>query len=299
MLKQLKIRNFQVHKNLTLNLDPHITCITGESDVGKSAVLRSLRWLALNRPTGSGFLRSGADCVSVRLQIERYTVVRRRGRSSNAYNLDASEFSCLGRAAVPGEIAKILNVSEVNFHGQHQAPFWFADSPGQVAKQLNTIVNLDVIDQTLANLAAELRKAKMTVEITRERLVEAKKQRDRLSFVQRLDSELRSLEEQANSILEVQKKHARLAEILRGVQECEEAAQVAANAKLAASTLIPLGEQLMEVSAKRRRLSDILYTIEKAEDELCQIRSERDETQAEMDRRTGGRCPLCNKPLKT
>ena len=187
----------------------------------------------------------------------------------------------------------------MNFHGQHQAPFWFADSPGQVAKQLNTIVNLDVIDQTLANLAAELRKAKMTVEITRERLVEAKKQRDRLSFVQRLDSELRSLEEQANSILEVQKKHARLAEILRGVQECEEAAQVAANAKLAASTLIPLGEQLMEVSAKRRRLSDILYTIEKAEDELCQIRSERDETQAEMDRRTGGRCPLCNKPLKT
>ncbi len=299
MLKQLKIRNFQCHQNLRIDLDHPIVTIIGRSDVGKSAVLRSLRWLALNRPTGSGFLRSGADSVSVHLYADEFHIVRHRGRSENVYRLGKSTFRCLGASGVPDMVASTLNVSEVNFQGQHQAPFWFADSPGQVAKQLNAIVNLDIIDQTLANLASDLRKAKTIVEITRERLAEVKKQRDKLSFVQQLDSELRSLEEQSSTISEVQGKRAGLAEIITGVQECEEAAQVASNMKLDASTLIPLGERLMEVSVKRRSLEKLLYTIEKAEDELCRIRSERDETQADLDRRTGGRCPLCNKPLKT
>lgn len=55
---KLRIQNFQAHKDTTIEFDC-ITTIVGPSDIGKSAVLRALKWVAKNEPKGTSFVRDG------------------------------------------------------------------------------------------------------------------------------------------------------------------------------------------------------------------------------------------------
>lgn len=55
---KLRIQNFQAHKDTTIEFD-RIATIVGPSDIGKSAVLRALKWVAKNEPKGISFVRDG------------------------------------------------------------------------------------------------------------------------------------------------------------------------------------------------------------------------------------------------
>jgi len=57
MIKYLQIQNFQSHKDSLLEFDPGVNVIVGSSDSGKTAVIRALRWLVWNRPSGDAFRR--------------------------------------------------------------------------------------------------------------------------------------------------------------------------------------------------------------------------------------------------
>ena len=92
MFKRITIKNFQAHKKLELSFDPHVTTIVGPSDVGKSAVIRAIAWLATNRPSGTEFIRDGAKTAIVELEIDGHTIRRERSKSLNLYVLDGQEF---------------------------------------------------------------------------------------------------------------------------------------------------------------------------------------------------------------
>lgn len=194
MLDYLEVKNFQAHKKRRLEFDPAITTIVGRNDVGKSALLRALKWVCLNLPVGDDFLRWDASKVIVRLGVDGRTVTRRRGSSSgNIYKLDKKTFHAFGRD-VPPEIDKFLNVDHYNFQGQLDSPFWIALEPGQVSRQLNQIINLGVIDETLSNVAGELRKARTEVEVVGDRLLDAREQGDKLAHVPTIAAKLETLE---------------------------------------------------------------------------------------------------------
>ena len=50
MFTRLEIKNFQSHKNTTIDFDKNINSICGETDNGKSAVIRAIKWIVENRP---------------------------------------------------------------------------------------------------------------------------------------------------------------------------------------------------------------------------------------------------------
>ena len=168
-IDRLQIQNFQRHEQLRLKLDESIVAITGQSDVGKSSVLRALRWLATNRPRGDGFVRDGGERTSVKIRVDGKTVERVRGKGENTYTVDGKVLEAFG-TDVPEEIANLLNLGPENFQGQHDPPFWFCLTAGEVAKQLNKIVDLELIDQATARIATKLRKCKARVEVVESRL---------------------------------------------------------------------------------------------------------------------------------
>jgi len=45
MINSLTIQNFQSHKNTTLEFDNGINIIIGQSDSGKTAIIRALNWV--------------------------------------------------------------------------------------------------------------------------------------------------------------------------------------------------------------------------------------------------------------
>lgn len=188
MIEKLQIRGFGANEKLDVEFSPNVTSIVGKSFIGKSWMLRALRWVMRNKPAGDSFINWDSDEAKVRLSIDSKKVTRIRSNSDNSYRLSgkAKPFVAFGND-IPRDIDDLVNVSEINFQGQHSAPFWFCETAGEVSRQLNSIVNLEVIDSTLANIASELRKTKVVIEVTEKSLSKASKEKKELAYVEEMD----------------------------------------------------------------------------------------------------------------
>ncbi len=184
MFETLLIQNFQAHDKTRIDFAAGITTIVGPSDVGKSAVLRALRWVCTNEPGGDAFIRHGAKGATVRLSVDGHTVTRRRapGGEVNEYHLDDKEFKAFGRT-VPEHILRVLALGAVCWQGQHDAPYWFAETAGEVSRQLNAIVNLGVIDDVLARVAVTRNRCRTRLDVAEENLTTSKRTHDALAWV--------------------------------------------------------------------------------------------------------------------
>lgn len=177
-LLSLKLCDFQAHEERLVQFGRGITTIKGPTDVGKSAVIRALRWLCLNDFAGDDFIREGAKSANVELIVredKKNIIVRHKGRH-NLYTLDGEEYKAFGQGGVPDEIRKLLNLSEINFQGQHDSPFWFNESAGEVSRRLNAVIDLSVIDSSLSYIAAQVRLAQERGSVVQERLDDAEKE---------------------------------------------------------------------------------------------------------------------------
>lgn len=175
---KLILEDFQAHERLEITFTPGITTIKGPTDTGKSAILRALRILCCNDLPGGHFVRDGAKRFKITLigvaKKERHTVTRSRNKDGavNTYELDEKEFKSFGQS-VPPDVASFLRVSAINFQDQHDSPFWFKETGGEVSRQLNSVVDLSIIDATLGKIAGMARGAGERVKATEERLSDA------------------------------------------------------------------------------------------------------------------------------
>lgn len=155
MITRLKVNNFQSHADTLFEFSPGINVITGESDVGKSGALRAFEWVARSRPSGDSFRRHDTKKTSVELD----DVKKVRTASKHYYDVDGEKYKSL-RTNVPEQVTEKLNLTDVNFQGQHDAYFLIGDSPGQVAKALNKVADLSLIDVSLKEGKRRLKEAK-------------------------------------------------------------------------------------------------------------------------------------------
>lgn len=159
MLTKIEIKNFQSHKNTVLEFDKGVNVICGESDNGKSAVIRAIRWVVENQPQGTEKINSNwnedfKEPLSVKLYTEKGYVERIRDKKRNGYNIckngeEEIVFDAIGKG-VPKEVTDFLNVSDVNFQFQLDPPYLLTKSAGEASKYLNEIVHLDSIDKIMS-----------------------------------------------------------------------------------------------------------------------------------------------------
>ena len=159
MITKIEIKNFQSHKNTVLEFDKGVNVICGESDNGKSAVIRAIRWVVENQPQGTEKINSNwnedfKEPLSVKLYTEKGYVERIRDKKRNGYNICKNGekeivLDAIGKG-VPKEVTDFLNVSDVNFQFQLDPPYLLTKSAGEASKYLNEIVHLDSIDKIMS-----------------------------------------------------------------------------------------------------------------------------------------------------
>lgn len=159
MITKIEIKNFQSHKNTVLEFDKGVNVICGESDNGKSAVIRAIRWVVENQPQGiekinSNWNENFKEPLSVKLYTEKGYVERIRDKKRNGYNICKNGekeivLDAIGKG-VPKEVTDFLNVSDVNFQFQLDPPYLLSKSSGEASKYLNEIVHLDSIDKIMS-----------------------------------------------------------------------------------------------------------------------------------------------------
>jgi len=61
VVEKITIKNFQSHEETELQFSSGVNVIVGSSDSGKSAILRALKWVVQNKPSGTAFFTEGSD----------------------------------------------------------------------------------------------------------------------------------------------------------------------------------------------------------------------------------------------
>jgi DNA repair ATPase RecN len=266
MITRLKLTNFQLHKKLTVKLDPRITTIVGESDTGKSALFRALRWLMLNRPSGSSFIRKGSGHGSVVLDIDGMQITRHRSASDNLYKTRrrgrsrVEQYRSFGRANVPDPIANLLKVTEANFQGQHDPFYWLALSPPQVSRELNKIVDLDSIDHALAYVSKRLRRLSTERDVCRKRMTTARQAKKDLDWAVSADRKLRALEELEAEWRRLSSQRARLSALVSQGENIRDAKERLGDANLKALAAVSTLTQVEGLRKGVAKLKSLLQT---------------------------------------
>jgi DNA repair ATPase RecN len=267
-LTRLSLRNFQAHARLDIDLDPLVTVLVGESDIGKSSILRALRWLCLNQPSGDAFVRHGAKGCRVTLEVDGSEVTRKRSNADNIYILHEQRYAALGVGGVPEEVQRLLSVGETNFQTQHEPSFWMFKSAGEVSRELNQIVNLGLIDSTLANLASGLKRSRTLVSLTEERLQKARGRADELSWVEQADATLQGVEARAVELASRRAQNARLHLLVADITQAGQDASQGQAGALGGARVVALGERATELGVRKRKLYHLLASLHEAEEEV-------------------------------
>jgi DNA repair protein SbcC/Rad50 len=268
MLKKIEIKNFQSHEDTTLELHPGVNVIVGPSDAGKSAIIRALRWLTFNRPSGGAMCSHWGGVTDVSAWVGKKCASHLRGPNGNKYvliptgggkgEIQATAFNAIG-TEVPAEIAEFLNLEEINFQGQVDPHFLFSNTPGEVAAHLNQITGLQVIDVGTKNLKSA------SIEIDRE--LKQKKQ-----LVLDLTKELEAYETLPlieKKVQAIEKLDARRTETAQDERKLQGLTSRLDEAKSAASDLswsLGAKERLEEVELSNRTLQKVTKTVTRLDD---------------------------------
>ena len=167
-LKNLRLINFQVHKNTLLLFNPGFLCIVGPSRAGKSSVVRALGFLFFDKWSDS-YVRNSCAFTELTLTLDNGYKINRtksRGAGINKIIVTAPDgttqvYERFG-AETPEPVRKILQVYpvqidvdsevEVNLADQDHPNFMLGESGPTKTKYLNRLTGSHVLDAAMRSV---------------------------------------------------------------------------------------------------------------------------------------------------
>jgi len=228
MLERLDIQNFQSHKFTSLKFTDGINIIVGRSLSGKTAIIRALLWLLNNRPLGFRFhsqFSGKKDVTKVELGLKENgnstEISLSKSTQGSTYILDEKEFSGFGNE-VPDQILRALNIDELNIQKQFDQPFLICSSPGEVARTLNRITQLEKIDEWNSKLTTRVNSANQEIRILESQLKEEEKQLEKYSNLDEIEKSVESAEHTESKLKETQQKAKNIEDILSKIETIDD-----------------------------------------------------------------------------
>lgn len=297
MLSQLKIINFQSHRRTILKFHSNVNLFIGKSDGGKSAIKRLLYWLTFNRPSGDAFKSYWAKKISGSMLIDGVKIKRTKGANENIYMLGDREYKAFGQD-VPDDIKKALNLSELNFQMQMDAPFLFSLSSGEVARYLNEIVNLDMIDSTMININKIGREEIQGLESLRNRKNNLKEDLKEYEWIGKIEELLINTENSERQIQKLKEKEINLKSLIeqydqyqKELSEIKDYSRVEKKIK----ELEILQNKINENDRIKYQLMTMVDTIEEYQHESKETDLKLKSTEKQFKEEFPEICPLCGK----
>jgi len=150
-IKQVKLINFQDHKETTVDFTEGVNLIVGSSDAGKSAILRAVNFVFQNDLRGNSFIRVGTTECSVTIVFsDGVEITRVKGTDVNNYILkdENEELHVFSKVAstVPEQIQKYLGNPPLD---DKKRPIAYAD---QMANLFLVDLNSSDLPRTLSEL---------------------------------------------------------------------------------------------------------------------------------------------------
>ena len=332
IMKNIRLQNFQAHKDTTIELADTITALTGGSHHGKSSVVRAFLWNRDNKPKNPRFIHKGTKKAIVTQGIVRHE----RTEKTNKYFVEGHKdpFTAL-RGAVPEEVQQALGIGEDNIQSQHDKIFLLDDSGGKVAQKLSALVDLESTTTALKYIASKKRTHNSNVETLRRTIENTEIELARLEHVKQANTELLILEAEDVSITQLKVKYTKLGRVIENAVQAklelsripstealEPAKQLVAHYKELQSTiekydtlekavseivslehivsfnpkkLLKKARRLEKVKSKRNSIATSLYRAEEFEETASTLFVKENDLKYEKEDLLKDGCPMCGR----
>jgi len=165
LLKSLEVRNFQALKHIKMDLSPGLNVVRGDTDVGKSSLVRSLKCL-FYQGEGARFVRDGAKVASVAAETDNgHSITWRKGERKNEYEVDGNKIGRVGKT-VPELVQDTLQVRVVKFgadterclniQGQGEHGFLVNDPGAECARIIGGVSGASVLSDAVRRCSADV-----------------------------------------------------------------------------------------------------------------------------------------------
>ena len=308
MLNLVHIQDFQSLEDVKLK-PGWFTVITGESDTGKSAVVRAIKSVLINR-SGQGFIRHGSKSASVRLDFNDAYVTWRKEGASASYVLDGREFVKVG-ASVPSDISEALSLGEVtiadrkltpNVHEQFDLPFLVMDSSINRAKILGEVSGVNVLYLASAEVRKQETSAKRLMTTRAKDIEEVNSKLDSYRYL--VDVQ-KSLQEAEHGLQNSRALHTEITSLARDIaslvnfrESFTQKAITVRDAIKEAKLYQDLADEAFLIQAMETDvalLAKLLDNVSSAENSTALRHKEMDNLNAQLS--SIDVCPTCNQPV--
>lgn len=172
-IDKVELHNFQTHTNKVIQFENGLNIIVGESNVGKSSILRAIHWCLYDKPNGSDFIKTGTKSCRVIIHLSNgYIIERKRSRtSSGSYILTTPDGTVRDFKGfnnnIPIEILNAHQCPEIKINGtgykiniavQMDQPFLIGNSATERLSMLGAIVDADRADVAKRDIGIEKRR---------------------------------------------------------------------------------------------------------------------------------------------
>ncbi len=165
-IRQLRLENFQSHKETVMDFHPNFNTIVGTGNSGKSAIVRALSFILFGQWEGS-WIRNGATACKIALVFDTgVEVIREKGAKVNKYILKVpgkadQTYENFG-THVPEEIEKVIHIFKaqigdkeelnLNLSSQLDNLFLLSNTGSYKAKVMGKLSKAHYIDYALREL---------------------------------------------------------------------------------------------------------------------------------------------------
>jgi len=181
-LKSIDIENFQSHENTHVDFNSGLNVIVGESNNGKTSILRAIDWVTDNQPLGTDFIMTGKNYCKVRITydndtfIERYRTLKDTGYYRVGVIQNGQETYQEYKGFTNNVPVEVMNVHQMpkicvtksiethlNKMSQLERPFLITDNTNEKAAAIGKITGTDIIDTAIKNVSSEIASDKKVI----------------------------------------------------------------------------------------------------------------------------------------
>lgn len=253
-IKSIELVNIQKHKHITLSLSG-INVLIGETESGKTSILRGILWHILNNTSGEKLLNNdGAKACSVTITCGDDVVSRNWSKTENTYTLNGKKFSAI-RTSVPDEVSKLYAVDSVNIQRRRDVPFMVYYKDTECAKQFGDMLDVSEIDRTIMASNAHVRELKTECDTLSAAVSSGEKELEELSFVDEAAESFSAIKGLVVSADSEERKQERLGVLSEKLTQAAEYT----------NKYIALGDALKQFTALYKFSEDITHIQDKLE----------------------------------
>lgn len=271
MISKSEIKNFQSHKKLPLVFSKGLNVIWGDSDTGKSAIIRALRWAIESRPLNNRFIRKGTKEAIVRLFVGKHTIERRKGKV-NTYKLDDKPSYKAIRADVPVDIQEALGLSSINVQSQDEIYFLIDKKPSEVGKILNEVSGLELVSDVLKETNQQIRQVSSQINERHKKVESLKRKIYDLDWIDRAKRQISILIDLEEKVIYLEEEIRNLENCIDLVKECQRKIKLIGKVdEIRLQKLLKLRDEIKEFENFILHLSSFVNEYQKIKKALLQI----------------------------